>query len=298
MLNQSPYRNRYLFTLINAMLLLAFCAFVLLDTFVFVKLEEPIAPIASLTFAPVATPEPEPIETVYTDTEYIDANIQIKLTTHTEPDLVYYVADIRLNSLEYFKTAFAKNKYGRNIREATSTQARNNNAILAINGDYCGYDNTRGLVIRNGTLYRDTPHVESLVLMNTGEMIISPTTDTGSSLIERGAIHSWSFGPTLVTDGEYANRSSRLNVKREDPRTGLGMIEPYHYVFIVVDGRSRASDGLNMKDFAQLFIDLGCTVAYNLDGGGTATMVMNDKVVNKPCYGKERNISDIIYIGL
>ena len=47
--------------------------------------------------------------------------------------------------------------------------------------------------------------------------------------------------------------------------------------------------------------DLGCETAYNLDGGGSATMWFNGKVLNKPTtYGdviQERTISDIVYIG-
>lgn len=46
--------------------------------------------------------------------------------------------------------------------------------------------------------------------------------------------------------------------------------------------------------------DLGCTEAYNLDGGGSTTMVFNGNVINKPTTNgntiSERAVSDIIYI--
>ncbi len=47
----------------------------------------------------------------------------------------------------------------------------------------------------------------------------------------------------------------------------------------------------------EIFKNLGATVAYNLDGGGSATMYFNGALVNKP-QGKdnERAISDILYI--
>lgn len=297
MFNKSPYNHRYLFAGIYIVVLVLACVYILLNAFVIQRVEKALMPSASLTFTPVPeTPHTTPVETVYTDSQYTDENIRISITTVEETDLVYYVADIRLNSLQYFKTAFANGDYGRNLHETTSSQARNNDAILAINGDYYGFDYT-GLVIRNGTLYRDKPEGESIVLMMDGNMRIVDDTVSGTSLIEQGALHSWSFGPTLVMDGHYVERESNVSVA--NPRTGIGMIEPYHYVFIVVDGRGvNGSKGLSMKDFAQVFVDLGCTVAYNLDGGGTSTMVMNDKIVNSPCYGDERGISDIIYIGL
>jgi exopolysaccharide biosynthesis protein len=36
-------------------------------------------------------------------------------------------------------------------------------------------------------------------------------------------------------------------------------------------------------------------MAYCLDGGQTATIVMNNELVNRPVYGQQRKISDIIY---
>jgi len=71
-----------------------------------------------------------------------------------------------------------------------------------------------------------------------------------------------------------------------------------HLVFIVVDGRStNYSRGVTIPEFAQMFKDLGCVSAYNLDGGGSSTMVFSNKLVNRPQGGtKERGTSDILYI--
>ncbi|WP_251033310.1 phosphodiester glycosidase family protein [Bacillus sp. ISL-75] len=50
-------------------------------------------------------------------------------------------------------------------------------------------------------------------------------------------------------------------------------------------------------EFAQVFEDLGCTKAYNLDGGGSSTMYFKGRVVNNPLgKGQERGVSDILYI--
>ena len=50
-----------------------------------------------------------------------------------------------------------------------------------------------------------------------------------------------------------------------------------------------------MQEMSQLFYDMGCKVAYNLDGGQSAVMAYEGKVANKP-YNGGRSISDIIYI--
>ena len=36
-------------------------------------------------------------------------------------------------------------------------------------------------------------------------------------------------------------------------------------------------------------------IAYNLDGGGSATMVLGGALVNKTSGSRERNVSDILY---
>lgn len=68
-------------------------------------------------------------------------------------------------------------------------------------------------------------------------------------------------------------------------------------MFVVVDGREEGySRGVTMTELAQIMVDLGCQVAYNLDGGGSSTMYFNGQVINQPSNGGERGTSDILYI--
>ena len=84
-------------------------------------------------------------------------------------------------------------------------------------------------------------------------------------------------------------------------RTAIGIIDELHYVFIVSDGRTDESEGLSLYELAEFMQSLGTTVAYNLDGGGSSTMVFNGEVINNPTTNgksiKERSVSDIVYIG-
>ena len=86
---------------------------------------------------------------MWTDNSYTDKNISVKITEYREHDTTIYVADVRLASVEYLKTALAKGKYGSNIKEKTSDTAKRVGAILAVNGDFYGA-NESGYVIRNG----------------------------------------------------------------------------------------------------------------------------------------------------
>ena len=58
------------------------------------------------------------------------------------------------------------------------------------------------------------------------------------------------------------------------------MVEPGHLVAIVVEGRIPRSGGITVPDFADLFLNEGCTLAYNLDGGRSTSMVFMGNLVN------------------
>ena len=85
------------------------------------------------------------------------------------------------------------------------------------------------------------------------------------------------------------------NIRRANPRAGIGYYEPGHYCFVVVDGRTDDASGLTLEQFSQLFADLGCKAAYNMDGGRSAEMYYNGSVLNDP-YKGGRSVSDCLII--
>ncbi|MNO14469.1 hypothetical protein D3C76_41130 [compost metagenome] len=250
-------------------------------------------------------------EAKYDDWSYSSDNIQIKIdqveSGSGADKITYYVADVQLKNGTDLLSAFADNSFGRNIIENTSEIASENNALFAINGDYYGF-RSDGVIIRNGTLYRDEPARTGLALLNDGTMKSYEEEETdSSSLLAEGAINTLSFGPVLIKDGEVINNFDHVkidtnfgnrSIQNANPRTGIGMLAPNHYVFIVVDGRKEGySRGMTLTEFAQTFADLGCTEAYNLDGGGSSTMYFMGRVVNNPLgKNRERGVSDILYV--
>lgn len=89
---------------------------------------------------------------------------------------------------------------------------------------------------------------------------------------------------------EIGTNFGNHSIQGEQPRTAVGMIAANHVLWIVVDGRSTGySRGMTMPELAQVFVDRGAQVAYNLDGGGSSAMVFNGALVNNPLgKGKER----------
>lgn len=242
---------------------------------------------------------------VSTQTAYSDDNVTISLTEYREYDTSIYVADVQISSPEYLKTALAQNAYGRNVTEKTSEMAQNNNAILAINGDYYGAQES-GYVIRNGVIYRDTASAgqEDLVIYQDGSLdIVQEDAVTAQELLDNGAQQVLSFGPALLENSTISVSQSEEvgKAKASNSRTAIGILDDLHYVFVVSDGRTSESAGLSLYQIAEFMQSLGTKTAYNLDGGGSSAMYFNGKIVNNPTTNgntiQERSVSDIVYIG-
>ena len=234
---------------------------------------------------------------------YQDENITVTLKEYYEYDTHIYVADVLLTSAEYLKTAFAEDTYGKNITEKTSAMAEANNAVLAVNGDYYGVQES-GYVIRNGVVYRDNGNGNDIFcLYADGRMeVVDSDEYTAEELAAQGVWQAFCFGPGLLEDGLVTVTEEQEVGKSmaSNPRTAIGMIANDHYVFVVSDGRTHESAGLSLYELAQFMQTLGVQTAYNLDGGGSSTMYFNGQVVNNPTTNgkiKERGVSDIVYIG-
>ena len=114
--------------------------------------------------------------------------------------------------------------------------------------------------------------------------------------------------PVLVQNGHLVEDFSPEQTLesflfKRHPRTAIGIKDNGDWVFVIVDGRFYGFfGGMTMKELADLMLTLGCINALNLDGGGSSTMVIEDKVVNTPCGEIEENgkyvdaVSDAILI--
>lgn len=216
-----------------------------------------------------------------------------------ENKVTYYLADVYVTNVKYIKTAFAEKSYGKNVKERGDIIAKENNAKLAISGDSYG-SNEKGVVIRNGKLYRTECNNSDVgVLYSDGTMVdYSNLTYNSGITIAKKPWQAWNFGPELLdAKGNIVSSFNTTSyVYGDNPRCAFGYVKPGHYKFVVVDGHDIGySRGVTLTELAQIMKDEGCTSAYNLDGGGTATMVYDGTTINSP--SDKREISDIIYLG-
>ncbi|MFS9092301.1 phosphodiester glycosidase family protein [Streptococcus timonensis] len=298
-------KKPYAYASVLGLLLTGFFSYSMLKTFV---LAETISTVVTTNTSSNTAQAIQAAKTAtVTDSSYKDDNISINLTETTVNNTQVYLADVKLSSSEYLKTAFAQNTFGTNVTAKTSETSADNNAILAINGDYYGANST-GYVIRNGVVYRDTVRENfnngDLAIYKDGSFkIIYEDQILADQLVKDGVVNLLAFGPALVENSEIAVGTNEEvgQAMASNPRTAIGIIDENHYIIVVSDGRTSESKGLSLYQMAEVMKSYGVKTAYNLDGGGSSTLYFNGQVINKPTTGgnkiSERAVSDIVYIG-
>ena len=113
-------------------------------------------------------------------------------------------------------------------------------------------------------------------------------------------------GPLLIKNGVYQNlwenelfdEASGVGPTYNHPRSAIAYHPNGYLIFFVCEGRNKTANtpGLTLKEVADLLLDLGCSEAINLDGGGSSCMLMNGKETIIPSDGKQRTIPNIVAI--
>lgn len=207
--------------------------------------------------------------------------------------LVYFVAHIRMRDINAFRTVqAADNRNGAGAIKPWIL-ARRNKAVLMITGDNLVESDTqyKSILIRDGKVFLDSAKNDFMAMYPDMTMrIFSPKETNATELLMDGVREAFSFAPMMIRDGVLTTADidhfPRIG-NETNPRTGLGMIEPGHFVAIVVDGRQKDySYGMRLSAFAELFVKEGCQQAYNLDGGVSTCMLFMGEQLNR--HGNKR----------
>lgn len=243
------------------------------------------------------------------DMHYRSANVSIEVTKHasTDPYMCYYLADIYIQDITSFQTAVAKDYAEKNPADIKSTInakliSELVGSIISMTGDNFAPTPAGRWIVRNGLEWvRKYPIDQDIcVLYYDGVMETYRVRDIDvDAITARNPYQIWSFGPELLVDGQATTKFTANNGSgnKVNPRGAIGYYEPGHYCFLLVDGRqSGYSIGMTYADLSTLFAELGCTAAYNLDGGDTAVMCWGAEWINRPQDAKPRSCADFLYI--
>lgn len=108
--------------------------------------------------------------------------------------------------------------------------------------------------------------------------------------------------PQLIRNGKIEitweeEKTTKSFVETRHPRTAVAKLKDGKFLMITVDGRTEESGGIGLEDLARILLEFGAADAMNLDGGGSTTMFLDGKVVNRPSDKTgERKVSDAILV--
>lgn len=262
-------------------------------------------PTPEPTPTPVPTPTPDPDAQYYladddpgeeivrndatghwsyrTNTLSIDIN-RIETQNTRGKIVTYFAADIRMKNIGEFRPGYGSEGHTGRGSIPPWIIARRAKAVLFITGDNMINDDReeKGVIIRDGNIYLRNDHEDMLAFNSDLSLSIYPRYQQDpEDLIESGIRNTFSFGPTLIDNGVINDKANKHRTRRANPRVGIGQYEPGHYLVLVVDGRQKGySLGLTLDEFAALFAEYGCPLAYNFDGGLSACMIFMGEQLN------------------
>lgn len=234
------------------------------------------------------------------ETGYLDDSLSIRIEEFRAYDTTCMAAWIQVASPTQLRTALNK-PYPSTTTAKASVIAKRVNAVLAINGDSCVGFHNQGVIIRNGEVLREkyNEDYDTLIIDDNGDFTIIPaTTEEKIRAFTGNIVQAFTFGPGLVIDGvkttEFPLKANSPNVEAQ--RIAIAQMGPLSYLVVTTEGpENPGSTGLTLPEFAQVLYDLGAQNAYNLDGGSSSSLILNNKKINSLSTGKIRAVGDILY---
>ncbi len=233
---------------------------------------------------------------------YLDPTIFAVTWKEKINGMTYTLSEVKIAHASQFRRFLAGGEYGSSVQMTPSEMAGVVNAVVASAGDFYKFRRV-GVIVYDGKVRRsDAQKVDTCFVDENGDLILSQageltSEDAAEQFVEENGIRfSLAFGPILIADGVRCepSRYPLGEIQKAYSRSGIGQRGELHYILTTVNSElfHRVP---NIEQFAAGVEQLGCDNFYALDGGQTATLVMNNRVINDVDYGSERAISDIIY---
>ena len=234
--------------------------------------------------------------------EYNSGSLKVRMQKFSNYGTNFWTAQVKIASVSQMKAALSYGTYG-GTRQTTSDAVKSNHAIIGINGSAFSYETGRpgfdAVMLKNGKIYNKAlgTSYSLMAIANDGTMFSPPQGLSAAQLKKSGVRDTFNFGPILLKEGKpaslydqgYPEVYASPDMTGRYPRSAVGMVRPGEYVLLVSN-----APGLTLKQMRTVFRQYGCVYAYNLDGGGSATMSYKGYVLNSPTDGVERPCGDFL----
>jgi len=244
------------------------------------------------------TPLQDGSEVIY----YLDETIMCITWKRPIGTAMYTFSEVKIAHPSQFRRFLADGQYGSERQYYATEMAAAVNAVTASNADFYKY-RPLGIVVYNGQVYRADNRVDTCFIDDQGELLFARagqinTWDEAQRFVDDNNIRfSLAFGPVLIENGENVVPERYLlgEITGAYSRAAIAQLGPLHYLMVVTGYEDTYRYMPGSRQFADVLIGMGVEKAYSLDGGQTGVIVTNDKLINRPNYGFQRTVSDIIY---
>lgn len=234
---------------------------------------------------------------------YLDDSIFAVTWKEVHDGSVYTFSEIKVSHPSQFRRHLAGGEYGSEMQYYTTEMAESVNAVVASAGDFYRFRDF-GISVYEGEVRRvEGTYAETCYIDGNGDMHftyggdILTTAEAKEYVAEKDIRFSLAFGPVLVDNYEVVEHTwyGVGEITEGYARSALCQMDDLHYIVATANTEGPWGEIPTVKMFTKNIAATGCRMAYCLDGGQTATIVMNDQLINRPVYGQQRKISDIIY---
>ena len=248
----------------------------------------------------------QPEQQLYKDSSvyyYLDESILAITWQEVHDGSVYTFSEVKVSHPSQFRRHLAGGEYGSDMQYLTTEMAASVNAVVASAGDFYRFRDF-GAVVYEGEAKRvEGTYAETCYIDRSGNMHFTyagdvlTVEDVQQFVDEHDILFSLAFGPILVDNYEEVPHSQYGvgEITEGYARAALCQMDELHYIVVAANTTGMYQEIPTVKQFRKNIMATGCRMAYCLDGGQTATIVMNDELRNRPVYGQQRKISDIIY---
>lgn len=234
---------------------------------------------------------------------YLDETILAVTWQEVHDDSVYTFSEIKVEDASQFRRHLAGGEYGSNMQYLTTEMAETVNAVVASAGDFYRFRDFGAVVYQGQAKRVEGTYAETCYIDFSGDMHFTRagevlTTEAVQQYVDENNINfSLAFGPILVDNYQLQEHSwyGVGEINEGYARSALCQMDSLHYLVVTANTTGIHQTIPTVAMFAKNIAATGCRMAYCLDGGQTATIVMNNELVNRPVYGQQRKISDIIY---
>lgn len=236
---------------------------------------------------------------------YLDETIMVITWKELIDGTVYTLSEVKIAHPSQFRRFLADGVYGSDKQYTTTEMASTVNAVTASSGDFYKF-RPYGIKVYDGQVMHVNSVVDTCFITEDGDLLFSRRweindKETAQKFVDENKVRfSLAFGPVLVDDGAYVPVPENYTlgeVENHYPRAAIAKMGDLHYLMVAAN--QDPDRGLNnvptMAQFGRQMEAFGAEKAYALDGGQTAVIVTNDTLINRPSYGRQRHISDIIY---